>query len=154
LSSRERRAAAPDCRGAFADPITALPIEPLDLKVATLCVDVGPYRVRSAVAPPELLPTLERDLLTDEMDWDGCVKPVRRYADLLGCTRWGDRVRYPLDACGHVLVPPVPGWVRAEETPYRLAPQLAAELDALELGPVLRDTYPTPKLGPPRPTGS
>jgi hypothetical protein len=47
-----------------------------------------------------------------------------------------------------VLVPPIPGWIRAEDTPHRLAPQLAAELDALELGPVIRDTSPIPKLDP------
>lgn len=140
---------APDCRGVLAQPGTTLPQEPVDLASATLCVEAGPWRVRAAVVPPGLLAELDRSLLAEAMPWDECVESDRRFAHLLGHNRWGDLVRYTLDPCGRVGVPRTPGWLRREERAYRLSPELAARLDALSLGPVIRLTDPVTRTAPP-----
>ncbi len=144
---------APDCRDVHAQPGTALPHEPVDLASAILCVEAGPYRVRAAEVPPELLPQLNVELLADDMGWDECAEPQRRHAVILGYSRWGDLVRYSIDGCGRVSVPRTPGWLRQEERAFRLSPELAAQLDGLPLGPVIRVSPPISKTTPPETPG-
>lgn len=144
---------APDCRGVQADPGTALPQKPVNLAAASLCVEAGSYRVRAAEVPAGLLKDLDRGLLAEEMPWDECVESDRPFAHLLGYTDWGDLVRYALDPCGRVGVSATPGWLRRDDSAYRLPPELAAQLDALPLGPVVRYTKPFTKTTPPATPG-
>lgn len=144
---------APDCTGVMAEPGTALPQEPVDLASASLCVEAGPYRVRAADVPDGLLAELDRRLLAEEMPWDECVPSERSFAHILGYTEWGDLVRYRLDPCGRVSVSATPGWLRRDGPAHRLSPGLAAQLDALPLGPVTRYTKPFTKTTPPATPG-
>ena len=144
---------APDCRGVLAEPGTALPQEPVNLASASLCVEAGPYRVRAAEVPDALLSELDEGLLAEEMPWDECVESDRPFAHLLGYTEWGDLVRYALDPCGRVDVSATPGWLRRDDPAHRLSPELAARLDALPLGPVIRYTKPFTKTTPPATPG-
>ena len=145
--------APPDCRGVMAEPGTALPQVPVDLAAASLCVEAGSYRVRAAAVPGELLTDLEDGLLAEPMPWDECVESDRRFAHLLGYTEWGDLVRYALDPCGRVGLAATPGWLRRDDPAYRLSPELAARLDALPLGPVVRYTKPFTRTTPPATPG-
>lgn len=153
MSPPQVPAKAPDCRGVHARPGTVLPHQPVDLAAASFCVEAGSYRVRAAEVPPALLGELNQGLAADAMGWDECREPPRRSAVLLGHTRWGDLVRYLIDGCGRVLVPPTPGWLRRDAPAYRLPPELSAQLDELRLGPVVRYTSPTSRTTPPATPG-
>ena len=153
MSPPEADLEAPDCSGVMAEPVTALPQEPVDLASASLCVEAGSYRVRAAEVPDGLLDELDRRLLAEEMPWDECVDSARAFAHILGYTEWGDLVRYGLDPCGRVGVSATPGWLRRDDPAYRLSPGLATQLDALPLGPVIRYTKPFTKTTPPATPG-
>ena len=137
----------------LAEPGTALPQEPVDLASDSLCVEAGSYRVRAAEVPDGLLAELNQGLLAEEIAWDACVDSDRPFAHLLGYTEWGDLVRYALDPCGRVGVSTAPGWLRSDNPAYRLSPALAARLDTLPLGPVVRYTEPSTKTTPPATPG-
>ena len=144
---------APDCRGVHADPRTTLPTVPADLAAATLCVEAGGRRVRAAEVPAGTIDRLNEGLLDEPMDWSECGDAPLGFATLLGRTRWGDLVRYVIDGCGRVGVTRPPGWLREEEQAFRLPSDLAAELDALPLGPVVRVDSPVRKTAPPATPG-
>ena len=144
---------APGCRGLLSQPGTTLPSAPVELVSASLCVEAGPSRVREAEVPAAMLDRLDRGLLAEEMRGDGCTRPPRRPAVLIGYNSWGDLLRYFIDACGRVSVPRTPGWLRREEQAFRLSPELGALLDALPLGPVTLVTSPTMQTLPPETPG-
>ena len=61
-------------RRSLSEPASVLPAVPLRLTAATWCVGVGPYRIRSATVPDDLLErlaVLTPDLVAD----DGGVAP-------------------------------------------------------------------------------
>jgi hypothetical protein len=140
---------APDCRGLVSAPGTTLPHDPVELVSANLCVEDGTQRVRQAEVPTPLLRRLERGLLAEEVSWDESTKASWPHATILGYTRWGDLVRYWLDGCSRVVTPRPAGWLRAEEHVYRLASDVASQLEALPLGPLVRYTSPITKVATP-----
>ena len=115
----------------LAEPVTALPQEPVDLASASLCVEAGSYRVRAAEVPDGLLAELDRRLLAEEMPWELEVRGLRSLpSPTYSATPSGVHlVRYGLDPCGRVGVSATPGWLRRGDPAYRLSPGLVGLIE-------------------------
>jgi len=120
----------------MSEPTSVLPAVPLTLTTATWCVGVGPYKMRSAAIPDDLLERLDDGLLGAPAEGrNGCETPAHS-ATLEGVTVWGDRVSLLVPGCRVVART---GFGRDNmSTEYEANPQLLAAIQALPLGPVQR----------------
>lgn len=122
----------------LSEPMSVLPAVPLRLTAATWCVGVGPYRMRSATVPDDLLERLNAGLLGPRTERrDECGAPS--YSTTLeGVTAWGDRFSLLVPGCR--VVARTGSGRDAMSTEHDGDPRLIAALHALPLGPVERWT--------------
>lgn len=120
----------------MSEPTSVLPAVPLALTAATWCVGVGPYKMRSASVPDDLLERLNAGLLGAPAEGRDRCEMAAHSATLEGVTAWGDRVSLLVPGCRVVVRT---GFGRDNmSTEYEADPHLLAAVQALPLGPVQR----------------